>query len=69
MKKKILYVAALVICLCLFSNASKECGKITGESSSCVANAKNKNTEAKRIEQEDSKTEFSLANLLFLQTI
>jgi hypothetical protein len=69
MKKKILYVAALIICLCLFTNASKECGKMTGEDSPCIAKAKNQKADSKRIGQEEGKAEFSLANLLFFQTI
>jgi hypothetical protein len=68
MKKKLLYAAILLCCLCMFSTASKECGKIVGKNCSGTIEAKKIKAEKESIEQQDSKTEFSLVNLLFFQT-
>jgi hypothetical protein len=69
MKKKLFYIAALIICLCMLTTASKECGKIMCEGSLRAVEAKNEKPETKYKGQEDSKTDFSLVDLLFFQTI
>jgi hypothetical protein len=69
MKKKLLYVAILFTCLCIFTTASKECGKVFNKDSSCSQNAKEIKSATKPEGQTDSKTDFSLVNLLFFQTI
>jgi hypothetical protein len=69
MKKKLLYVAILFICLCIFTTASKECGKVICKDLSSSQDAKEIKTATKPEGQTDSKTDFSLVNLLFFQTI
>jgi hypothetical protein len=69
MKKKLFYVSILIICLCIFTAASKECGKVISKDSSCSQNAKEIKAATQREEQGNSKTDFSLVNLLFFQTI
>jgi hypothetical protein len=68
MKKKTLYIAVLVFCMCMFTTASKECGKIIKENASDTIEAKKINAEKECIEKQDGKAEFSLVNLLFFQT-
>ncbi|HXB45975.1 MAG TPA: hypothetical protein VNV85_18045 [Puia sp.] len=69
MKKKLFYVSILLICLCVFTTASKECGKLVCKDSTSSQDTKEIKTAAQREEQGNSKTDFSLVNLLFFQTI
>jgi len=65
MKKKFLYIAAIIICLCMFTTASKECGKITDGDCSGKTDAKNKGIETTSAEMEDGEWEFPILRILF----
>jgi len=71
MKKTPLYTLAIICCLCLYSTASKECGKIITDKISADAIDKKVNTEQKlqsKEEEEGTEKEFSLIQTLFFQT-
>ena len=68
MKKNSLYTAALAVCLCLFSNASKECAKIIREKSLDSVEEKKVSNEQKSIDKGDGTVEFLFVNVLFFQT-
>ena len=69
MKKKFLYIASLSFCLCMFNATSKECGKNMNVKCSQALSEGKSNPETKSAEQDDSKSEFSLIQMLLLKTI
>ena len=69
MRKKLLYIASLSFCLCMFTATSKECGKIMNKKCIQALNEKKSNAEIKSADQEDNKSEFSLIHMLFLKSI
>lgn len=69
MKKKILYIAAVIVCLCMFTTASKECGKVINDKCAEASYEKISTAEKKSTEQEENKPELSLIHMLLLETI
>ncbi len=68
MKNKRLYIAAFVVCLCMFTATSKECGKIMNAKCTATMKPAEINPKTESTDQHDDKTDFSIINLLFFRT-